>query len=121
MAIFDPLNVQILVIGDPQMTFGRIWRKTRQIFAFFTPKMGIFDFPNMQILVIGDPHMTFGGIWSKTNFVYNFWHFYPQMVIFDPLNILQILVMGKPQITFWCIWSTAFGGVANFDIFWPQI
>ena len=60
MGIFDPTNMQIFIMEDPQMTFRGIWSKT----GFFS-NSGIFDPTNMQSLVMGDPQMTFGRIWSK--------------------------------------------------------
>ena len=41
MGIFDPPNMQLLVMGDPQMTFEGIWSK-----HFFFYNLGIFDPPN---------------------------------------------------------------------------
>ena len=66
-------NLQILVMVDPQMTFG-----AKYIFSNF----GIFDYPNghfdsrqnMQIFVMGYPQMTFGG--NRANIIFClFWHF----------------------------------------------
>ena len=57
IGIFDPPNmqiVQILVIGDPQMTSGVIWsqKMISEILTFFPKKIGIFEPPIMQILHI---------------------------------------------------------------------
>ena len=60
--------VQILVNGDPQMTFVGIWSQKTilQILAFLTHKMGKFWSLDAQ--------MTFGGIGAKKHFC-EFWHF----------------------------------------------
>ena len=46
--------MQILVMGDPQMTFGGIWSKT-WFFVNFVIFDGLFDPHNVHILVMGDP------------------------------------------------------------------
>ena len=64
-AVWGPKNMQIVVIGDPQMTFRGIWSPPKGGGGAFSAAFGIFGTKNMLILIIGDPQMTFWGIWDQ--------------------------------------------------------
>ena len=77
MGIFDPPNmqiVQIVVIGDPQMTFGGIWSQNiiMQIFAFFTPKIGILTSQIYANFGHGRPPNNFWGHLEQQIFLFEF-------------------------------------------------
>ena len=80
--------MQILVIGDPEMTLGGIWSKIifLQILAFLTPIMGIFDRTNFG-------HGRPPNDWEQNK--------YAHFCIFDPHPQYAHFVHGRPTNDIW--------------------